>query len=105
MSLPDPEDRHVLAAAIRTRAHVIVTFNLKDFPEATLSPLGIEAQHPDVFLSHLLDLSPGTVCAAVKRLRESLKHPPRSAQELLESFSKHHLPETVARLSEFEELL
>lgn len=39
--LPDPDDRHVLAAAIRTRASVIVTFNLSDFPEATLEPLGI----------------------------------------------------------------
>ena len=105
LTLPDKNDRHVLAAAIKTRAHVIVTFNLKDYPAAILNPLGIEAQHPDVFISHLLDLSPGAVCAAVKRQRESLKRPPRTVPEMLESFSKHHLPETVTRLSEFEALL
>lgn len=74
--LPDPDDRHVLAAAIRTRAHVIVTFNLNDFPAETLHPLGIQAQHPDEFISHLIDLAPGLVCVAAKRQRESLRNPP-----------------------------
>ena len=41
LSLPDIDDRHVLAAAIRCNASVIVTFNQKDFPSATLAPLGI----------------------------------------------------------------
>ena len=54
--LPDPNDRHVLAAAILGRADVIVTFNLKDFPAAVLGGYGIEAQHPDVFIRHVLDL-------------------------------------------------
>jgi predicted nucleic acid-binding protein len=50
LNLPDPDDRHVLAAAIRGRANVIVTSNLKDFPEDALEPYGIEAQHPDEFV-------------------------------------------------------
>src|SRR5947209_7691586 len=78
LNLPDPEDRHVLAAAIRSRTDVIVTFNLGDFPAETLARYGIEAQHPDDFITHLLDLAPGTVCAAVKRHRESLRNPPKS---------------------------
>ena len=46
LALPDPDDRHVLAAAIRCNASVIVTFNQKDFPDDILAPFGIEAQHP-----------------------------------------------------------
>lgn len=52
LELPDPKDRHVLAAAIRSGTDVIVTFNLKDFPPERLYPYRIEAQHPDEFLSH-----------------------------------------------------
>ncbi|HSP00135.1 MAG TPA: PIN domain-containing protein, partial [Thioalkalivibrio sp.] len=50
LTLPDPDDRHVLAAGIRAGAQLIVTFNLKDFPEETLAGFGIEAVHPDTFL-------------------------------------------------------
>ncbi len=63
ITLPDPKDRHVLAAAIRAGADVIVTFNLKDFPENDLKPYGIEAQHPNDFLTFQLDLAPNIVCA------------------------------------------
>ena len=59
LQLPDPDDRHVLAAAIRTRASVIVTFN------------GLEAQHPDEFITHLLDLNPAAVCSAAKKQRSA----------------------------------
>lgn len=56
--LPDPGDRHVLAAAIRGGASVIVTCNLKHFPDSALDSYGIEAQHPDVFVRHLINLGP-----------------------------------------------
>ena len=59
LHLPDRDDRHVLAAAIRGRADVIVTANVRDFPADTLTPFEIEAQHPDEFIAHLLDLAPG----------------------------------------------
>lgn len=58
LTLPDPGDRHVLAAAIRCSASVIVTFNEKDFPQAALVPYGIEAQHPDLFVDNLFDRRP-----------------------------------------------
>ena len=76
LTLPDPNDRHVLAAAIRSSASVIVTFNLKDFPKKNLDKYGIEAQHPDNFIMHLLDLSPDTVFTAIRTLRNGLKKPP-----------------------------
>lgn len=50
VKLPDPDDRHVVAAAVRARAQVIVTFNLDDFPAAALAPWDLEAKHPDDFL-------------------------------------------------------
>jgi len=50
LHLPDPNDAHVLAAAIRGRVDVIVTMNLRDFPASTIGLLGIEAQHPDEFI-------------------------------------------------------
>ena len=59
--LPDPKDRHVLAAAIRGGASVIVTCNLADFPQHVLGEFDIEAQHPDEFVLHLFDLAPGLV--------------------------------------------
>ncbi|HMN39465.1 MAG: PIN domain-containing protein [Phycisphaerales bacterium] len=105
LELPDPDDRHVVAAAIRARADVIVTFNLKDFPNQYLAGFGIEAQHPDEFISHLIDLAPGAVCSAAKRQREALRNPAKSVEEYLDSLAAQRLPDTVSRLSEFGHLL
>ncbi|QKW54648.1 PIN domain-containing protein [Streptomyces buecherae] len=54
IDLPDPGDRHVLAAAVRAKAQVIVTFNLKDFPPDKLSPWDVQAVHPDAFIEDLV---------------------------------------------------
>lgn len=103
LQLPDADDHHVLAAAICGRADVIVTYNLKDFPVDVLRPKGIEAQHPDEFVRHLLDLHPGAVLAAVRAQRESLKNPPRTARELLNTFQELGLALTVAALEQMIE--
>jgi predicted nucleic acid-binding protein len=101
LQLPDPADRHVLAAAIRGRADVIVTMNLKDFPEAVLESFRIEAQHPDEFILHLLGLSPGTVLSAARAHRASLKNPPKAESEYLETLERQGLTQTVSVLREF----
>jgi len=98
LTLPDPDDRHVLAAAIRANADVIVTFNLKDFPPVQLAPLGIEAQHPDEFIVHLIDLSPGAVLSFVTQGWKNLKNPSKTADEYLDTLLRQSLPETVAAL-------
>ena len=81
--LPDEKDRHVLAAAIRCGASVIVTCNLVDFPRESLHEFGIEAQHPDEFILNLLDLAPGLVIEAAENHRTSLKNPPKTVDEYL----------------------
>ena len=101
IELPDPDDRHVVAAAIRTRASVIVTFNLKDFPADVLEPLGLEAQHPDEFITHLIYLNAGLVCKALKEQRAGLRNPPRSAEELLATLEMQRLPESMRHLRNF----
>jgi hypothetical protein len=105
LALPDPDDRHVHAAAIHADADVIVTFNLKDFPAETLASHGIEAMHPDEFLASLFDAAPGPVCGAVKRQREGLRNPPKTAEELLATLEGQGLVQTVVRLRQFADLL
>lgn len=82
LSLPDPNDRHVLAAAMHGGADVILTFNLKDFPASSLASHSIEAIHPDEFISSLWNESPDAVIDAARRQRASLKNPPKTAVEL-----------------------
>lgn len=105
LHLPDADDRHVLAAAIRAGADVIVTYNLTDFPADVLKTYGIEAQHPDEFVKHLLEVAAGSVCAAAKRQRESLKNPPKAVDEYLATLEQQGLVQTVAQLQGFADLL
>jgi predicted nucleic acid-binding protein len=74
-----PKDRHVLAAAVRSGAEVIVTFNLRDFPDAMLTPLLVEARHPDRFLIELYDLNPDVVVHSLHAQAEAIH---RGLQEL-----------------------
>jgi predicted nucleic acid-binding protein len=101
LHLPDPDDRHVLAAAIRGRADVIVTSNVRDFPAEVLTPFEIETQHPDEFILHLVDLAPGVVMTAAQRHRESLKNPAKTVEEYLEMLEREGSTETVSVLREY----
>lgn len=105
LSLPDQKDRHVLAAAIAGRCDVIVTQNLKDFPEAALAPFNIETQHPDEFLYTHLTLAPGLFCGAVRKVRARLVHPPYSVEEYLATLMRQGLVATAGELQSFAELL
>lgn len=105
LSLPDPNDRHVLAAAIHGAAETIVTFNLTDFPPDVLASHGIRAQHPDEFIAHFLDVEPVAVCSAAKQHRESLRHPPKTVEEYLSTLARVSLPQTVTGLEKYAALL
>ena len=101
LSLPDSGDCHVLAAAIRCNADVILTFNSKDFPDHCLAQYGIEAQHPDEFIRHLIDLNSAIVCQTAKQHRNSLKNPPKTQDEYLDTLLNQGLPETNSALRKF----
>lgn len=73
LSLPDSDDRHVLAAAIAGRASVIVTWNVKDFPAADLQPHGISCLTPDDFLAGLHATHPAELIDSVARARRNLR--------------------------------
>jgi hypothetical protein len=105
ITLPDAGDRHVVAAAICSDADVIVTFNLKHYPESAIARYGIEAQHPDEFLGYQLDLASNLVCVAAKRHRASLKKKPKTVEEYLATLEAQGLAQTVARLRKFSELI
>jgi predicted nucleic acid-binding protein len=100
LKLPDANDRHVLAAAIKAGAQVIVTSNLKHFPAKALKPYNIEAMHPDDFVLDAIDLAQGVVTEVVREQAGSLKNPPKTVGELLETLRAQGLVQSVAKLRE-----
>lgn len=105
LHLPDPDDVHVLAAAMAGHADCIVTANLKDFPVSVVAPLDIEVVHPDSFIVAQLDLDPLTTVAAFKRMRARLKKPQASAEDFAAAMERGGLPATAQRLREAAELI
>lgn len=100
LTLPDPDDRHVLAAAIRAKAQVIVTFNEADFPADTLAGFDLVTQHPDVFVRHLIDLAPAVVRTRVERMLEGWDRPPKTPEEFIGALERIGMPEAAAALRE-----
>ena len=99
LSLPDPDDRHVLAAAITGQADILVTWNLRHFPEEVVAVNGIEVLSPDDLLCRLLSLSLQETRQAVEALRISLRTPPYSWQGLLERFGQVGLVQIAEALA------
>lgn len=105
LTLPDVDDRHVLAAAIVGRCDVIVTQNLKHFPETVLAPYSVEAIHPDEFLCKQLSAAPGAFCDGVRKVRARLRKPAYAVEEYLETLARQGLVETAKELRVFVDLL
>jgi predicted nucleic acid-binding protein len=97
-SLPDPDDRHVLAAAIHCRAELIVTFDLRHFPHDALAPHRVEAIHPDRFVAGLLARSPTAVYSAFRSQRRTLRNPSQTAEELIDTLERQGLAATATSL-------
>jgi predicted nucleic acid-binding protein len=98
LKLPDPDDRHVLAAAIKAGAQVIVTSNLKDFPPDDLAAWGIEAKSPDDFVLDQIDLDGRVVWACVQQITDSHVNPPETVDDVLDALETAGLVESVAAL-------
>jgi hypothetical protein len=105
VTLPDADDRHVLAAAIHSECHLIVTANLRDFPAPTLGFYNVETRHPDVFVLGLFEEDPGEVLAALRELRADLRNPPKTAAELLDIMNRQDLSACAAALGSYADAL
>jgi predicted regulator of Ras-like GTPase activity (Roadblock/LC7/MglB family) len=101
-NLPDPDDRHVLAAAVRCGASAIVTFNLKDFPASELEQYGIHTKHPDEFIMDVDGLAPGVVAETAKMDR---LHYPVSADDYIDGIRRAGLAMVAAHLDGVRVLL
>lgn len=102
--LPDSDDRHVLAAAIKAQAQIIVTYNLKDFPSDSLKPFEIETQHPDDFFLNQCDLRQNVFLSVVKKTRLSLKRSPKTSKEYLDILRKNSLAKTAEFLEDYVDI-
>lgn len=105
LNLPDANDRHVLAAAIRGNADAIVSFNTKDFPATALDKFDIELQTPDQFVLNQLMLHPPWALSAIKKMRQRWERPEMSATDIVDLFEKRQLAQTAAHLRDVLELI
>ncbi len=101
LNLPDPDDRHVLAVAIRSDADTIVTFNQRDFDESELKEYDLYTEHPDEFVSNMIVIHTPSVISAVREMRQRLRKPPKNVTEFLDTLQQQGLPQTVSKLSEY----
>lgn len=102
IELPDPNDRHVVAAAIKAGADAIVTYNLKDFPSDYLQQrFSVEVIHPDDFFRYQFDLNTGLAVKAFRNQLASLKNPPISKADFLVRLKRNQLLQTARFLEDF----
>lgn len=94
----DPKDRHVLAAAAQGGCQVIVTFNLKDFPDEAMAPHAVVAVSPDDFLLDQMDLYPRQTLEALARMSRSTTRPHLTPLQLLDSLSRSGVPRFCAEV-------
>jgi len=98
LDLPDPDDRHVLAAAIKVNAQLIVTRNLKDFPAKTLAEWGIRPKSPDNFVRDVMDFDSRAVWACVQQIVDSRKKRPVTVDDVLGELQRDGLVSSAAAL-------
>lgn len=103
--LPDPNDQHVLAAAIAGHADCIVTANVRDFPAEVVSQYGIEVIHPDRFIINQWDLDHIATMTAFKGMRARWRNPKASPEHFAQALERNGLPVTAQRIRDAAELI
>ena len=96
--MPDPDDRHIVAAALKAEASIIVTFNVQDFPAETLARHGLEAVHPDVFMRALYEAEAERVVKVARQHRAALRRPLLTVDEYLLTLERAGLEQTIVAL-------
>lgn len=101
LKLPDPDDRHVLASAIHSNSEIIVTNNLKDFPQEVLDSYGIVAKNADDFIHYLLGINPNLVIKTIREQASDLKRYPKTFEEVLCYLGAKHLPRSADSINQY----
>ncbi len=102
LQLPDPNDCHVLAAAIQARAKLLVTSNLKHFPNDYLVSFSVMAWHPNQLVLYLLKTNPTGLLAGLRQQRATLRNPPITTLQMLKMLTKVGLVDSATALGEFD---
>ncbi len=89
----DPKDRHVLAAALRGNADAIITFNVRDFPDDSVEPFGIEVMHPDILLLDEFDLTPRVVVGELNRQAVATRRTPNTLSQIIDALERAGAPD------------
>lgn len=99
IDLPDRDDRHIVAAAVHSKAEVIVTNNLKDFPLTSLNKFDLQAQHPDIFIYDLMNKNPDKALKAFQQQVSNLRKPPMKQEHVIENLRNVGLGKTAEFLT------
>jgi hypothetical protein len=91
IELPDPDDRHVVAAAIESGASLIVTSNIRDFPAKALKPFGLRSRAPDAFLMDLHAAVGEAIIAVAANARRNLKRSNTSPPDFIAAVRRQGL--------------
>ena len=95
LNLPDKKDCHILAAAIKTNANIIVTNNLKDFPQAYLASFGLAAKSADNFVADLIDLNTKQAVKAFLEMVQHKRNPPLTELQVLDKLRQKGLTQAA----------
>ncbi|MCI0659545.1 MAG: PIN domain-containing protein [Acidobacteria bacterium] len=96
--LPDPDDRHVLTAAIEAKAQIVLTYKLRDFPAAVMTTFGISALQPDEFLCQQMRAEPMLVLEAIEKMRMKRKRPEISKEQFFSKLARLSIPDFIRLL-------
>jgi hypothetical protein len=99
VTLPDPDDRHVVAAGIASGATIVLTWNLRDFPAREMKKHGLRTQTPDAFLVNLYDHAPDLILASLANARRNLSKTRVSASDFINILENQGLIQLSARIA------